>query len=66
VAGAATLAAGNTDKALDVIERELGPVGTLTPAWARIDPDFKARRGNPRFDKLTKGQARAALVPGAA
>jgi hypothetical protein len=49
------LALGNHEKALDALERVLNTPGTYTRAWARIDPDFKALRGNPRFDKLTKG-----------
>lgn len=49
------LALGNPEKALDVLERLLNAPGTYTRAQARIDPGFKALRGNPRFDGLTKG-----------
>jgi len=46
---------GNHEAALDALERTLAVAGTLTPAWARIDPGFEPLRGNPRFEKLTRG-----------
>ncbi|HSU94943.1 MAG TPA: hypothetical protein VLI43_14640 [Gemmatimonadaceae bacterium] len=30
-------------------------VGTLTPAWLKIDPMLAGLRGNARFDKLVAG-----------
>ena len=43
---------GEHEKALDVIEPLLAIPGDLSPGWLRIDPNFAALRGNPRFERL--------------
>jgi tetratricopeptide (TPR) repeat protein len=43
---------GEKDKAIDLLEKLLKEPYILTPAWLRIDPTWKALRGNPRFEKL--------------
>ena len=43
---------GEQEKALDVIEKLLTIPGDLSPGWLRIDPNFAALKGNPRFDRL--------------
>jgi tetratricopeptide (TPR) repeat protein len=47
--------AGEPEKALDQLEPLLKMPYYLTPAWLKIDPTFDPLRGNPRFEKLTKG-----------
>jgi serine/threonine-protein kinase len=45
--------AGAYDRALDIIEPLLTTnYSDLTPAWLRLDPVFRALKGNPRFEKL--------------
>jgi hypothetical protein len=46
---------GNHERALDLLEPLLKVPYYLTPAWLRIDPNFDALRGNPRFEKLAHG-----------
>ena len=47
--------AGQPERALDILERLLTKPYYLTPAWLRIDPNFKPLRGNARFEKLVGG-----------
>jgi serine/threonine-protein kinase len=49
------LAAGEKEKALDVLEPLLKIPYYLSPAWLRIDPNFTPLRGNPRFERLVGG-----------
>jgi tetratricopeptide (TPR) repeat protein len=48
---------GQQDRATDLLEKLLKEPYWLTPAWLRIDPNFKPLRGNPRFEKLAHGDA---------
>jgi hypothetical protein len=43
---------GNQDKAMDQLEPLLKMNYYLSPAWLRIDPNFAALKGNPRFERL--------------
>jgi tetratricopeptide (TPR) repeat protein len=43
---------GEQDKAIDQLETLLKTPYYLSPAWLRIDPDFAALKGNPRFARL--------------
>jgi eukaryotic-like serine/threonine-protein kinase len=47
--------AGQPDKALAILERLLKIPYYLSPAWLRIDPEWKPLHGNPRFQKLLAG-----------
>ncbi len=49
------LALGNTDAALDELQKLLNSHYYITPAWLRIDPTFASLRDNPRFKKLAQG-----------
>jgi hypothetical protein len=46
------LLAGQSERALDMLEPLLDMPYTLTPAWLRIDPMFEPLRKHPRFQKL--------------
>jgi serine/threonine-protein kinase len=51
------LLVGQPAKAMDLLERLLAIPYYLSPAWMRIDPDFKALHGDPRFERLAGGAA---------
>jgi eukaryotic-like serine/threonine-protein kinase len=40
------------ERAIDVLDTLVNHPGYLSPGWIRIDPEFAALRGNPRFDRL--------------
>jgi len=46
------LAAGEPEKALDVLEQLVDRAYFITPAWLRLDPTFRTLKGNPRFERL--------------
>jgi tetratricopeptide (TPR) repeat protein len=48
------LRAGQPEKALAILEHLLKIPYYLSPAWLRIDPEWKPLHGNPRFAKLVK------------
>jgi len=50
------LAVGESEKALDLIDKLLKANFYLTPAWLGLDPTFKPLKGNPRFERMVKGQ----------
>jgi adenylate cyclase len=43
---------GETDKAIDTLERLLKLPHYMTPAWLAVDPTYDSLRKNPRFQKL--------------
>jgi eukaryotic-like serine/threonine-protein kinase len=49
------LLVGESEKALDQLERLLKIPYILSPALLKIDPNFAALRGNPRFQRLVNG-----------
>jgi eukaryotic-like serine/threonine-protein kinase len=51
------LVLGETEKALDLLERLVAIPYFLTPQYLAIDPNFASLRGNPRFEKLVRGAA---------
>jgi tetratricopeptide (TPR) repeat protein len=50
------LRAGQPEKALAILEHLLKIPYYLSPAWLRIDPEWKPLHGNPRFAKLVKAR----------
>jgi hypothetical protein len=46
------LLVGQPDNALDQLEELFRIPYYLSPAWLKIDPTFRALRGNPRFERL--------------
>ncbi|HET9294499.1 MAG TPA: protein kinase [Gemmatimonadales bacterium] len=49
------LAVGEPELAMDQIEALLQRPYVLTPAWLRIDPTYRSLKGNPRFERIVKG-----------
>jgi len=49
------LLTGEPEKALDLLEPLLKIPYSLSPGLLRIDPNFAALKGNPRFEKLAAG-----------
>jgi serine/threonine-protein kinase len=50
------LLVGESEKALDQLEPLLRTPSFLSPGWLRLDPGLASLRGNPRFERLTKGR----------
>src|SRR5438105_594728 len=48
---------GDTEQALDLLERMLPNVGAEIRMWIKHDSDFDALRNNPRFQKLLEANA---------
>jgi serine/threonine protein kinase/Tfp pilus assembly protein PilF len=48
---------GEANKAVDQLESLLKIPYYLSPGWLRIDPNFAPLKGNPRFERLVKGEA---------
>ena len=46
---------GEPEKALDLFASLLRTPYVLSPAWLKIDPNFKALHGNPRFQRMVAG-----------
>jgi tetratricopeptide (TPR) repeat protein len=46
---------GEPAKALDLLGSLLRAPYALSPAWLKIDPNFNALHGNPRFEQLVAG-----------
>jgi len=52
VAARTALLAGNREQALEYLGEAVRLRYFVSPAWLRIDPTWKALRGDPRFEKL--------------
>jgi serine/threonine-protein kinase len=50
------LIVGDHERALDTLEPLLRVPYYLSPGWLRIDPTFTSLRGNPRFERLARGE----------
>jgi serine/threonine-protein kinase len=50
------LVAGENEKALTMIEQLVDRPFYITPGWLGLDPTFKVLKGNPRFERMAKGQ----------
>jgi TolB-like protein len=46
---------GDHARALDLLEPLLNVPFFVSAGWLRLDPDFMALRGNPRFERMTRG-----------
>jgi len=47
---------GEQNKAIDQLEALLRVPYYLSAGWLKLDPSFAALRGNPRFERLTRGE----------
>ena len=50
------LALGNPSGALDILEKNMALAGMPSPGMLALDPTYASLRGNPRFEKLLKGE----------
>ncbi len=48
----ALTAAGEKERAIDVLEKLVGRQYFVTPSWLRTDPSYTSLAGNPRFERL--------------
>ena len=53
------IAVGESEKALDNLEILLKIPYLLSPAYLKIDPNFRSLHGNPRFERLASGVQKA-------
>ena len=50
------LLVGEPEKALDQLEGLLKIPYYVSPGWLKIDPAFAPLKGNPRFERLVRGE----------